>query len=904
MAKSKPNLRIGKRRVKGEPWVWLSGGAVVTGIVMIVGMLLLIVAEGMSTFWPHDIEAVVLGGPRFLVQGKQHGPVYVTRDDNTLVKVADDAFRDVDGGEFKGDVTKLHEATLLDYRQYRKLFDEAGTDWALRDASGNIVIAEGSRSNVTPVELLADTAHYLLQMTQDEREHYYRLKIETLTGDYKLNADEQDKLFSKLLILRPGRGQVYTDGNAICLKVGYKYLDGKPVELDFAAPRRATIADYREFRNLFKGDDWLLVDPNNNVVETDAGTPASAQQYIDNPDQFPSPWGYLDEQGKRVPIETMLGDDHWRDHVLLVGTLRGERDMDVREMPANPDGTPVKPYQLSTTPTELLIRQGNQGEDLYGRDAYFRWVRTNLPDVEAVRRQRESAYGETVLKRVPLPGAVLIERLEKGVLTGYVVAVTVGGKVIASIEKDGREKTLDVFYTEQSRMLGEYEQRYEIEKHDLGDVNFELKDREDNLKRIRYENRDSRGCVVALDSLEDKFKEWAGQEPLDRDYDTTEKYDVAREGWLGKFDGIMQEWKRTLNETELSDSDQQALDRALEVQTERATIQAEDFARLRYKVSAMRKSEGEATFTFETPNGQRTELVLAHVVRAFQPNEMGVFGKIGTYAGRIWEFLTGDPREANTEGGIWPVIVGTLVMTLLMCFAVVPFGVVAALYLREYAKQGPIVSAVRIAVNNLAGVPSIVFGIFGLGFFCVMMGGSIDDLFFPELQPAPVFGGGGIMWASLTLALLTVPVVIVSTEEALSAVPSSQREASLACGASKFQTVWKVVLPQALPGVLTGTILAMARGAGEVAPLMLVGAVKYAPYLPLDGTPPFVHLERKFMHLGFHIYDVGFQSPNVDNTKPLVFATALVLIIMVGALNVFAIRLRNRLRKKFATSHV
>ncbi|MCA8916875.1 MAG: phosphate ABC transporter permease PstA [Planctomycetes bacterium] len=489
-------------------------------------------------------------------------------------------------------------------------------------------------------------------------------------------------------------------------------------------------------------------------------------------------------------------------------------------------------------------------------------------------------------------------------MTGFVTKVTVKGEVLAEIGKDGRDKTMEVFHAEQSRAQDAYQKRYQLEKDDLGDVNARLKDREDTLKRIRYENRDSRAAVAALDKQDEKFKEWAGEEPLDKDFDSTEKYDAARKAWLAKFEGKMKEWKDSLGDLELTEADNRALDRAAEVQQQRATIQAEDFARLRYEVATMRKAESEATFTFETPDGKSSELVLAHVVRAFQPNELGLLGKLGKYGSRVWEFLTGDPREANTEGGIWPVIVGTLIMTLLMCFAVVPFGVVAALYLREYAKQGPIVSAVRIAVNNLAGVPSIVFGIFGLGFFCVMMGGTIDDLFFPELQPAPVFGGGGIMWAALTLALLTVPVVIVSTEEALSAVPSSQREASLACGASKFQTVWKVVLPQALPGVLTGTILAMARGAGEVAPLMLVGAVKYAPYLPVDGNSPFVHLERKFMHLGFHIYDVGFQSPNVDNTKPLVFATALVLIIMVGALNVFAIKLRNKLRKRFATSHV
>ncbi|MCA8944986.1 MAG: phosphate ABC transporter permease PstA [Planctomycetes bacterium] len=489
-------------------------------------------------------------------------------------------------------------------------------------------------------------------------------------------------------------------------------------------------------------------------------------------------------------------------------------------------------------------------------------------------------------------------------MTGFVTRVTVEGEVIADIEKDGRDKVLEVFLEQQQVWHEKYEKRYSVEKYDLGSVNFDLKDSEDTLKRIRYEHRDSRDIVAALDELEIKFKEWQAMEPLDKDYPTTEEYDVARAEWLDKLPAKLNEWQDGLAKYNLSEEETTPLERAREVQEARAKIQAEDFARLRYEVNSMRNAEAEATFTFETPDGMTTELVLAHVVRAFQPNELGLFGKLGTYGARVWEFLTDDPREANTEGGIWPVIIGTLIMTLLMCFAVVPFGVVAALYLREYAKQGPIVSAVRIAVNNLAGVPSIVFGIFGLGFFCVMMGGTVDDLFFPELQPAPVFGGGGIMWAALTLALLTVPVVIVSTEEALSAVPSSQREASLACGASKFQTVWKVVLPQALPGVLTGTILAMARGAGEVAPLMLVGAVKYAPFLPADGTPPFIHLERKFMHLGFHIYDVGFQSPNVDNTKPLVFATALVLIMLVAVLNVFAIRLRNKLRKKFATSHV
>jgi phosphate transport system permease protein len=261
-----------------------------------------------------------------------------------------------------------------------------------------------------------------------------------------------------------------------------------------------------------------------------------------------------------------------------------------------------------------------------------------------------------------------------------------------------------------------------------------------------------------------------------------------------------------------------------------------------------------------------------------------------------------EPREANSEGGVFPALFGTVVMTLIMCLAVAPLGVMAALYLREYAAGGPIVSAVRIAINNLAGVPSIVFGVFGLGFFCYVVGASVDQLFFAESLPNPTFGKGGLLWASLTLALLTLPVIIVSTEEALSAVPNSMREGSYACGASKWQTIKRIILPRAMPGIMTGLILAMARGAGEVAPLMLVGAVKLAPELPIDGTFPFLHSERSFMHLGFHIYDLGFQSQNSEAAKPMVFTTTLLLIALIFLLNVVAVRLRTRLRRKFISA--
>jgi len=304
----------------------------------------------------------------------------------------------------------------------------------------------------------------------------------------------------------------------------------------------------------------------------------------------------------------------------------------------------------------------------------------------------------------------------------------------------------------------------------------------------------------------------------------------------------------------------------------------------------------------QTIDGREKELALTQIVRAFQPNAMGTVAKFGLYLSRFWEFVSDAPRESNTEGGIFPAIFGTVMMVLIMSIAVVPFGVLAALYLREYAHQGPLVRAVRIAVNNLAGVPSIVFGVFGLGFFVYAIGGSFDALFFAERLPTPTFGTGGILWASLTLALLTVPVVVVATEEALAAVPRENREGSLALGATKFETIWRIVLPNAMPGILTGLILAMARGAGEVAPLMITGVVKLAPSLPLDGYWPFLHLDRKFMHLGFHIFDVGFQSPNVEAAKPMVYATTLLLVAIILLLNLTAILIRTRLRRRFTTA--
>ena len=339
----------------------------------------------------------------------------------------------------------------------------------------------------------------------------------------------------------------------------------------------------------------------------------------------------------------------------------------------------------------------------------------------------------------------------------------------------------------------------------------------------------------------------------------------------------------------------------LEVSEDRAALDAE-YRALQAQLTQLYGQISRDTLTAKTVEGATVEIDLSKIVRAYQPNAMSLAEKIVFYAEKIVEFVSEDPREANTEGGIFPAIYGTVLMVILMSIIVTPFGVVAAVYLREYAHQGALTRIIRIAVNNLAGVPSIVYGVFGLGFFIYFLGSGIDQALFPEALPSPTFGTGGLLWASITLAILTLPVVIVATEEGLARIPRSIREGSLALGATKAETLWRVVLPMASPAMMTGVILAIARAAGEVAPLMLVGVVKLAPSLPLDGNYPYLHLDQKFMHLGFHIYDVGFQSPNVEAARPLVYATSLLLVVVIALLNLTAVSIRNRLREKIQSA--
>ncbi|WPC73559.1 phosphate ABC transporter permease PstA [Vibrio porteresiae] len=318
-------------------------------------------------------------------------------------------------------------------------------------------------------------------------------------------------------------------------------------------------------------------------------------------------------------------------------------------------------------------------------------------------------------------------------------------------------------------------------------------------------------------------------------------------------------------------------------------------------IDDLRDKLGKQALIMEDMSGEQVQLPIGQILRFWYPNQMSLSEKIVHWAHGVWLFLSDDPRESNSEGGVFPAIFGTVLLVLLMSIVVMPLGIIAAVYLHEYAKDNAFTRLIRVAVINLAGVPSIVYGVFGLGFFVYTIGGTIDKWFFAENLPTPTFGTPGLLWSALTLAVLTLPVVIVATEEGLTRIPNSIRHGSLALGATQFETVWRIVLPMASPAMITGLILAIARAAGEVAPLMLVGVVKLASNLPVDNQFPYLHLERKFMHLGFHIYDLGFQTTNIEAARPLVYATAFLLVMVIVLLNLTAISIRNNLREKYRT---
>jgi len=550
------------------------------------------------------------------------------------------------------------------------------------------------------------------------------------------------------------------------------------------------------------------------------------------------------------------------------------------------------------TPRDEELANAGAPEELAETKVRRRLVRTANFDLT---NEHFNWVSDFLIERESAPEwAIVVERLEWGLLYGTPVELRIDGSAVAT----GPAETWEAFQEHHDDVRERWRERRKLESHDIGVIS------------ARQER--ARLAVVAT--------ELEAGEGSARAQRAQERYERVQEA------------------------------------------SARELATIRERINELNELNSRYVMVVEISDGRRVELPLAEAVRAFPTNRLGFTEKLKVYFARWWEFLSDEPREANQAGGVWPAIFGTVIMTLLMSIAVVPFGVLAALYLHEYAKAGAMISTVRIAVNNLAGVPSIVFGVFGLGFFCYGIGGYIDtgpaspwgvtawwatlaitlvsgaagvmlwlnssdaggtgsrlargvavvlwgaalvgvvlalaktpyfDGFFAAKAPNPTFGTGGVLWASLTLALLTLPVVIVATEEALAAVPNSMREGSFACGATKWQTIRRIVLPRAMPGIITGMILAMARGAGEVAPLMLVGAVKLAHELPVDGIYPYIHAERSFMHLGFHIYDLGFQSQNSEAAKPMVYTTTLLLVTIVVGMNATGMLVRARLRKRF-----
>ncbi|QOL27337.1 phosphate ABC transporter permease PstA [Thalassotalea sp. LPB0316] len=486
-------------------------------------------------------------------------------------------------------------------------------------------------------------------------------------------------------------------------------------------------------------------------------------------------------------------------------------------------------------------------------------------------------------------------------------------------------------YGKESRVIGEIYDRERIPVKQLNNINFDIDPNQETVERllIKTGNRE----LVSLD-----FR-WILMPHVTKQSQPEELVVIERRS-NGNFYGYIEQVILDGKSVDISELDE-LLERVNNFQKEISNLQKTDIGAINYQLERLRlktrKHELDDTLTeavkadisaqeqalkdeyveleanlmalrekvsrdklmVRSMGGELVEINFETILEVTYNNKLGFGSKVATFLGNIAGFIGDEPREANTEGGVFPAIFGTVLMVLLMTVIVSPFGVIAAIYLHEYAGKNALTKLLRIAVINLAGVPSIVYGVFGLGFFVYMVGGSLDQLFYPETLPSPTFGTPGVLWSAITLAILTLPVVIVSTEEGLARIPASMRHGSLALGATKAETLWRIILPIASPAIMTGIILAIARAAGEVAPLMLVGVVKMAPTLPLDGNFPFLHLDRKFMHLGFHIYDVGFQSPNVEAARPLVYATALLLVTIIVALNMTAVSIRNRLREKY-----
>jgi ABC-type phosphate transport system permease subunit len=885
---------------QGEPMVWLTGGSLAICLLMISGLLLLVVIAGMSTFWPRSVVLFPLkNGTHFLGE--------VTRtEDYTLSKdtlgsldqpLADAALAILDGkdrtrshrqlvrtGNFE--LTNAHFHWVSDFELSRagRQFPE----WA--------VIAERvewGRFYGTPVEFVLSHR----RTVPAEEEQLLQIIQFFQSAVYQLPTDQQAEVAGQLAELQ---GPI-------------EELRQQHLEI-----RQRNIKDFVD--RIEKSRDSEL----HALLDTGAVIPVADLQADQNTEEIQEVWS-----GPR---------DAWAKYE--------EHHSDVRDRAAklkHLEKHEIGRVNRKLEEMRLAVRQQELNQNVF--------VLTTANEIRSINLELKG------LDRTGEENDVLIHAITRRL--GAESPLTAVGK------KLGRLLNAEIDRRKQSP-----EQRKRTLEKELADAPQPAQEAvESFLQSTEDADIEAARIQAEIDTLRQENEDYKVR------FVTTHLEDVGE---------VTDDIAARLDEGQIPDSLRESASLAGFSIDDNQQVNGNSSVN-RWEIGAP-EAKAEQTFIvrreadkFGLLQPHVAELSLGEIVRAYPANQLSWGDKLSIYGSRWLEFLWDDPREANNEGGVFPAIWGTVAMTLIMSIVVVPFGVLAALYLREYAKAGVMVSAVRIAINNLAGVPSIVFGVFGLGFFCYVVGAYIDGgpenanispwppgqwftlllvnalvavaafvvtllnvtkgqggrqrnrwlgylstvmwlgatgLFvlllvttpyfrgtFEASLPNPTFGKGGLLWASLTLALLTLPVVIVATEEALSAVPNSLREGSYASGASKWQTIRRIVLPHALPGIMTGMILAMARGAGEVAPLMLVGAVKLAPELPFDGIFPFIHGDRSFMHLGFHIFDLGFQSQNSEAAKPMVFTTTLLLIAIIALLNISAIALRARLRKRFQASH-
>jgi ABC-type phosphate transport system permease subunit/ABC-type phosphate transport system auxiliary subunit len=954
---------------RGEPQIWFTGGMLVICIAMIVGLLVLILVSGLPTFWPKPLDVVVLNDGELLI-----GQPQKTRREDIKVSLSELANPgSAAGGLEATDVGAQYDA--LDAaveptpassdprsetsqqrrgtsRYYRTgNYDLTGEHYRWLDAGESLDAGVLQPQTAMVIERLENGRLYGLPL-----EFVHEIRP---ASDVAVELDELDALLEfveliassdageaseqTLVVLRQAREQRLDAG------LRQRLLAETPSEAEVRLDHRPT-ADGGILQFRTDSDNWQTLGPREDATASATDLPqdslTAARQIWIAPDAMIR--RVISAANRATELRGQADQVKYRISRLdeRVSKLRSN----VRRAEIEVGQRAVQPVDQSHFLLDQQVRLRLRSEQLDEMRQRLDDLLANLssdddaPVVESLREASlewlERYERETLPDELSTIDQQLDDWLEAfdaqpGVLRQAIVEYQEGFREVVRAKVPLQEALEDV-----NRQL------------ELSSTTFAVPSLSSELEGVSPEDLEALQGEVVTASLAEVLKSFIGQEVVP---------DSLTSLVTGRHLQLLTVRDSQSHAHVLAISDPGYVGRSLAEGGEATS--PEDLKVNRSRRLALLQS---------------TEVPAEQMVRAIAVNRLTVGQKFHVYLDRWREFLLENPREANTEGGVFPAIWGTIVMTMIMIVVVVPFGVMAALYLREYAGSGPLVSLIRISINNLAGVPSIVYGVFGLSFFCYTVGSYIDggpknadiipwppatwfvalaivagtgttaffcsflsggpvhsqtrvkkwlsrgglilwlvsvalvgililkspffEGFYREHLPNPTFGKGGLMWAAMTLALLTLPVVIVATEEALSAVPNSLREGSLACGASKWQTILRIILPHARPGILTGAILAMARGAGEVAPLMLVGALPTAPDLPLDTEYPYLHGSRSFMHLGYQIYTLGFQSQNSEAARPMVFTCTLLLILMVGLLNITAIYLRATLKKRFEGS--